>query len=163
MIVISDTSPLRYLVALGLVDLMPRRFGELLVPPEVADECRHSAAPEALRRFVLNAPGWFSIAQAPPRSISGLGRLDPGESAAIRLALAKDADLLLIDERIGRQVAVDADIRVSGTLGLLADAAERGWLDFDMTVQRLVTETNFRVSPEVIGAVRRLLERTGAR
>jgi len=40
---------------------------------------------------------------------------------------------------------------------VLADAAERGWLDFDLHGQRLLAETNFRVSPEVVEAVRRLL------
>lgn len=136
MIVASDTSVLRNLVALGRIDLLQQRFGELLVPPEVADECRHSSSPDARRSFVRDAPGWFSIAQAPPVSISGLERLDSGESAAIRLARARDADLLLIDERIGRKVAMSAGVRVSGTLGLLADAAERGWLDFDPTIHR---------------------------
>jgi predicted nucleic acid-binding protein len=67
-----------------------------------------------------------------------------------------------MNESAGK-VVVDAGVRVNGTLGLLADAAERGWLDFDATVRRLVAETNFRVPPEVIGAVRRLLERKGAR
>jgi predicted nucleic acid-binding protein len=43
--VVSDTSVLRYLVTLGQVDLLPRRFGKLLLPPDVADECRHAVSP----------------------------------------------------------------------------------------------------------------------
>ncbi|WP_200235455.1 hypothetical protein [Thiohalocapsa halophila] len=46
---------------------------------------------------------------------------------------------------------------------MLADAAERGWLDFDLQVQRLLAETNFRASPEVIAAVGRLLRRHAPR
>jgi predicted nucleic acid-binding protein len=42
-IVVSDTSVLRYLVTLGRADLLLRRFGALLVPPEVADEFTSSA------------------------------------------------------------------------------------------------------------------------
>ncbi|WP_058554140.1 hypothetical protein [Thiohalocapsa sp. ML1] len=158
MTVVSDTSVLRYLVTLGQAELLPRRFGKLLLSPEVADECRHASSPAALRSFIDSAPAWLDIESAPLLAVPGLERLDRGESAAIRLALHRKADLLLIDERIGRSVAASAGLRVSGTLGVLADAAERGWLDFDLHVQRLLAETNFRVSPQVIEAVRGLLQ-----
>ena len=158
MTVVGDTSVLRYLVTLGQVDILPRRFGQLLIPPEVADECRHSGSPEARRTFIRNSPGWLSIDPLSAVAVPGLERLDPGEAAAIRLALARNATLLLIDERLGRRVATNARLRVSGTLGVIADAAQRGWLDFEMTVQDLIEKTNFRVSLEVIEAVRRLLE-----
>ena len=161
MTVVGDTSVLRYLVTLGQVDLLPRRFGQLLIPPEVADECRPAGSPEALRTFIRNPPGWLSIdrlSAASTASTPGLERLDPGEAAAIRLALARNAKLLLIDERLGRRVATNVKLRVSGTLGIIADAAQRGWLDFEMTVQDLIEKTNFRVSHEVIEAVRRRLD-----
>ena len=125
MIVVGDTSVLRYLVTLGQVDILPRRFGQLLIPPEVADECRHSGSPEALRTFIRNPPGWLSIDPISTAATPGLERLDAGEAAAIRLALARNAKLLLIDERIGRRVATNARLRISGTLRIIADSAKR--------------------------------------
>jgi predicted nucleic acid-binding protein len=35
MIVVSDTTPLRYLAVLGLLDLLPRLFGEVHCPAAV--------------------------------------------------------------------------------------------------------------------------------
>jgi predicted nucleic acid-binding protein len=62
-----------------------------------------------------------------------------------RFALAESlrADLLLIDERDGFRVAKKRGLRVTGTLGLLDLAAERGLVDFAQAV-RLLEGTTFR-------------------
>jgi predicted nucleic acid-binding protein len=44
-IVVSDTSPLRYLAAVGGMDWLPALFGEVICPPEVITECLHDRAP----------------------------------------------------------------------------------------------------------------------
>ncbi|MCC7375088.1 MAG: hypothetical protein IT581_10555 [Verrucomicrobiales bacterium] len=57
--VISDTSPLHYLVLCGSVDVLPALFGEVLIPPKVAQELRHSNArldPELLNNLLWKAP-----------------------------------------------------------------------------------------------------------
>lgn len=38
MIVVSDTSPLNYLVLLDVVSVLPKLFGEVVVPPAVLTE-----------------------------------------------------------------------------------------------------------------------------
>jgi predicted nucleic acid-binding protein len=44
MIVVSDTSPLNYLVLIGADQVLPSLFGEVLAPPEVlAQECQAAA------------------------------------------------------------------------------------------------------------------------
>jgi len=59
-----------------------------------------------------------------------------------------------MDERLGRCVAEPVGLRVVGTLGLIADAAEREWLDFDVAIKQLLSKTNFRVSTKVVAEVR---------
>jgi predicted nucleic acid-binding protein len=44
MLVISDTSPLRALNHLGLVELLKNLFGEVAIPPAVADELKSPPA-----------------------------------------------------------------------------------------------------------------------
>ncbi|MBE2179948.1 MAG: DUF3368 domain-containing protein [Chthoniobacterales bacterium] len=89
--------------------------------------------------------------------------LDVGETAAIRLAQAVQADLLLLDERRGRMVAARLDLAVTGTLGVVIEAAMRNLTDFDLTLDLLMTRTNFRVSEAVIAAARAHMDSKRAR
>jgi len=59
------------------------------------------------------------------------------------------ADITLIDERKAALVARQNGPTVTGTLGVLDLAAEKGLVDLNVAVLRLL-ETNFRVSPPVV-------------
>ncbi len=54
---------------------------------------------------------------------AGLGR---GEREAIALALESKADLVILDDRQGRRVARAKGLAVTGTIGLLIEAREKG-------------------------------------
>ncbi len=56
MIVISDTSPLNYLVLIEREQLLPALFDEVVLPSAVLDELRSAAAPEKLRAWLATAP-----------------------------------------------------------------------------------------------------------
>jgi predicted nucleic acid-binding protein len=73
---------------------------------------------------------------------AALAHLDPGEQEAILLAEELRADLLLMDDQEGRQEAERRALRVTGTLGVLERAAERGLLDLPAVLARLQA-TNF--------------------
>jgi predicted nucleic acid-binding protein len=62
------------------------------------------------------------------------------------------ADLLIIDERLGRQIACDRGIPIIGTLGILDDAATQGLIDLAEAIAQL-QQTNFRVSRRIIQAL----------
>ncbi len=50
MIVVSDTSPLNYLVLVDAVYVLPEPYGEVIVPPAVREELHHPRTPDAVRR-----------------------------------------------------------------------------------------------------------------
>jgi predicted nucleic acid-binding protein len=78
--------------------------------------------------------------------------LDRGERDAILVALELKADLLLMDDREGVEEAVRLGLVVTGTLGVLDRAAEKGLVDLADTFRRLRT-TNFRVSPALLDRI----------
>lgn len=149
MIIVSDTTPLRYLGALGELELLPRLFGQIVVPSIVISECLHHSAPENLRIWAAAPPDWLVLIEI-VEFHARVNDLDPGEAAAITAALSMKADLLLIDERKGRARAASLGLKRIGTLAILAQAGRRGWLDYHQSVDRLVSGTNFRVSAEVV-------------
>jgi hypothetical protein len=63
--------------------------------------------------------------------------LDEGERAAIALAVEVKADLVLIDEAAGRRVAKGLGMRITGTVGVLRLAAERGMIDVQDVLSQL--------------------------
>jgi predicted nucleic acid-binding protein len=81
--------------------------------------------------------------------------LDPGESEAIALAVEIRADLLIVDERAGRNTAAALGLNCMGTLGVLALASRRGLLNFEAALESLLL-TNFRASDELIRKTRAL-------
>ena len=149
-VVISDTSPLNYLILIGHAELLPALYTELLIPETVADELQQSATPESVRHWIAHAPPWLRIvpSSAPDINVS-LADLDRGEHDAILLALHLKADLVIMDEREGVEEARRLGLIVTGTLGVLDRAAERGLIDLTTVIAGL-RQTSFRIDPALL-------------
>jgi len=142
-LVIADTGPLRYLLQIDQIDLLPRLFVKILISSVVCDELKHPSAPEVVRTWMNSRPDWLEVSVAIAGDDPQLRALDAGEKSAIELALSRRADLILIDDRRGAAVARDKGFEVTGTLGVLDLAARRGMIDLAAALARLRT-TNFR-------------------
>jgi uncharacterized protein len=76
--------------------------------------------------------------------------LDPGETAAITLALQEKADVLLIDELRGRKIARSLGIKVAGILGELIHAKSAGRVSsVKAEIARLRKEARFFIDPTI--------------
>ena len=147
--VVSDTSPIHYLVECEAIEILPALFQEILIPPTVHRELQHSRTPPRVQAWAQSLPVWVKV-QA-PAVLDHLLNVDEGEKEAICLAREVKAVAILMDDRKGRAEAVRCGLRVAGTIGLLEAAAGRGLVDFTAVIQRL-RQTNARLDEELIQA-----------
>jgi predicted nucleic acid-binding protein len=129
MIVVSDTSPVRGLANLGLLELLRDIYGEVIIPEAVAAELRN---PPPGQDIVELASYPFVRVQAPSLSRNQsvfLDELDRGEAEAIVLALELGSDLILMDESAGRRRAKRLGLEIIGVLGVLLEAKKLGFVE----------------------------------
>ncbi len=154
MIVVSDTSPLRHLAALGLMELLPRLFSSPHCPTKVIAKCLHTSTPHQLRQWADHLPDWLLVMGHSEWNDPCLDEIDPGKASAIRLAHDLCANVLLMDDQQGRKAAQHLGFRVSGLIGILGDAASQGFVDFDALILQLKTENKFLISDALIESAR---------
>lgn len=153
MIVVSDTTPLNYLILIESIHVLPVIFGRVYAPSAVIVELSHARSPGAVRIWASSPPEWLTVQD--PAHLDASLKLDAGETAAISLALELKADRVLIDERKGYKAVLQRGLKPASTLGVIEEASHRGLIDFEATVERLEKETTFHVSEEVLEEFKR--------
>ncbi len=147
MIVVSDTTPINYLVLIDHIDVLPALFGRVLVPPAVLNELRHPGSPEKVRSWARPPPAWLEMRR--PSHLDDTIHLGRGEIEAISLAQELGAAQVLIDDMQARKAALARGLRVAGTLLVLDRAARRRLLDLPEALSRLA-HTNFRAPTALV-------------
>lgn len=127
MIVVADTSPLIVLVNIGHIQILPRLFGRVIIPVTVHAELQLDRRPALVRSHFSSLPEWLELRV--PATLLSIPKLDPGEIAALSLAVELRADLVLVDERKTYRAAVERRIAAVGTIRVLEHAAEAGLID----------------------------------
>ena len=160
MIVVSDTSVLVNLAWLNRLDILPALYEEVIVPTAVWNEVVISGAGKAGAHEIGQAK-W--IKQKSPTNINLVDSLcqtlDYGEAEGIALALELKADLLLIDERLGRMTAKHFDLEIIGLVGILVQAKQGGLIDqIKPLLDYLRSEVGFRLSDQLYYEVLRLAQ-----
>ena len=147
MIIVSDTTPLNYLILIEQVYILHELYGSVLIPQSVFDAMQRVETPAEVRAWIAARPEWLEVrpAQATDPSL----KLGAGESEAIALALEVRADALLLDDRKARQEAQKRGLIVTGTLAVLAAAARRDLVDLPTSIARL-QQTTFRAPTALI-------------
>ena len=151
MIVVSNTSPLTNLAAIGKFDLLQKLYREIYIPEAVWNELNAQGRQWPGRQEVAEA-AWIKrqTVTDEPLVISLQLDLDRGEAESIGLALSLAAEWILLDETEGRRIARRLGLRPVGVLGILLQAKEHGWVeDVRPQLDALRQIAGFYVSEEV--------------
>ena len=151
MIVVSNTSPLINLANIGQLHLLKQLYGQVIIPPAVYDEIVIAGVgqPGAME---VKTYDWFKVEQISNQQMVTLLQIDVdiGEAEAIVLALEMKPDLLLLDERKGRQVASNLGIKFTGILGILIEAKNNQLINaIKPIMDDLIKQVGFRISSKL--------------
>jgi predicted nucleic acid-binding protein len=123
--VVSNTTPIISLLKIGKLEILKDLYNEIYIPQEVFSEIEAGKH----KKYYLNLLEleWIKIEQIQDRkSIAYFLDLDKGEAEAIVLATESEADLILLDESLGRFHAKHTGLRVTATIGILVKAKKQG-------------------------------------
>ena len=155
MLVVSDTTAITNLLKIDLLHLVQKMYREILIPQAVYDELGKLPTQQ---QFIDNAK-WIKTRPVKDQSLVKQlkERLDPGESEAIALAIELKADILIMDEYLGRRVAQEYGVTIMGLLGILIGEKKRGYIKSVIThMKDLIENHGFRISESVYNQVLKL-------
>jgi predicted nucleic acid-binding protein len=159
-IVVSNTSPLTNLAAIGQFELLHQLYRNIHIADGVWAE---------LNAFNQSWPGSNEVSAADwitqhtvqnQALVTALRRdLDRGEAETITLSIELDADLVLLDEKPGRQIAKSFGLRVAGVLGILLEAKIHNLLPaIKPALDDLIQQAGFYLSDELYSHVLTIAE-----
>jgi uncharacterized protein len=156
MVIISDTSPITNLIKIGELDLLKKVFETIVLPRIVYEElCVLDN-----QKTIIEQTEWLIVKDLKDMTLKQrlLLEVDKGEAEAIALAVELHADYLLIDEQTGRAVAERMGLKITGIIGILIQAKQKGYIqNVKPYLERLINDANFWISTHLLKNVIALL------
>lgn len=126
--VVSNTTPIISLLKLNRLELLQNIYNQIYIPTAVYNEIEAGKAKGYYKD--LSEIDWINIIEIQDKQVlKYFLDLDAGEAEAIVLATELNADLIILDEKLGRFHAKHADLKVTGTIGILIKAKSEGLIE----------------------------------
>ena len=164
MSVVTNAGPLMALGKLGLLQLLHALYGLVLVPEEVHHEVVHRGLalgqPDAHAvqlAIARNEVKIVAVDDAEPLDEAIAISIDAGEIQAIQLGVREQADWILLDDLVAREMAQRLGLKVKGTLGILVDAYREALLtreEIELVFQAILDREDIWISRALIRRVR---------
>jgi predicted nucleic acid-binding protein len=144
--IVSNSTPLIALARIKRFSLLQKLFGEIIIPQAVYAEVVNASKGRPGSKELENAD-WIHCHQVSNRDLVTFLKisLDAGEAEAIALAKGIGADLLILDDGDGRNIAESVGITFTGTVGLLLRYYRGHPTDFKDALDELLAQ-GFRFS-----------------
>lgn len=156
MLVVSNASPLIFLLKIKRLDLLKSFYGEIHIPETAFKEivAKKADFPEEITDFLKR--GFIKIEEIHihDKNLSDLN-IHKGEEHALLLALERKADLTIVDDKRARIAAEFLGLNFTGTLGVLLEALKKGVIDlseFKVLLKKLI-DSGFRIDITVYDRV----------
>ena len=157
-IVVADSGPLIGLARVNQLDLLEKLYHQITITSMVLEELKLSSEkPGAKKISAAVDAGWIAVCRLKKKDDDSILNMlvDAGEAESIQLALAQNADILIIDDRKGRKIAKSRKVRIIGIGGILIAAKRKGLLDKVAPIINDLADVGYRLSPDLC---RRILE-----
>lgn len=154
-LIVSDASPLIHLSAVNRLHLVPDLVGTVIIPPAVFDEITVQGMGKPGAREVLEA-AWVKVVTCKDAHLLARfkAELDAGEAEALTLAIELKADVVLMDERLGRSVASRERITTIGLLGLLVEAKDYGLIQHVTPEMDALRHSGFYIANSIYNQIK---------
>jgi predicted nucleic acid-binding protein len=152
---IVNTSPLLYLHQIGQIDLLMKLYSQITVPTAVQQELEVGKA-KGINVPNLTTFDWVRVASVISKTllpnIIDLGR---GEAEVIALGLQYSGSLLILDDQLGRRIALLYNQKCTGTIGILIKAKQLGYLtNVSSLIQQLQSQGMWLTEPLIQNALK---------
>lgn len=150
--VVSNTTPIISLLKLSKLELLESLYKEVLVPYAVYQEIE--AGKKKAYYQDLSKINWIKIVEIQDKkALKYFLDLDLGEAEAIVLANEVGADLIILDEKLGRFHAKHSELKVTGTIGILLKAKSNGLIKSIKPLLQELTEKDVWISDRLINEI----------
>ena len=150
---IVDTSPLFYLHRIGLLEVLHKLYSKITIPEAVKKELEAGQIQGEDVPQLAKYP-WIEIMSvSTPEYLTLIVDLGPGESEVLALATYHPTALVILDDKLARQIAEMQRFRFTGTVGVLLRAKEKGFITaLKPSIEKLLS-LNFRLKPDLVKAI----------
>ena len=134
-LIIADSSCLIGLANIKLLDILHSLYGTVTVTPEIAAE------------YGLDLPDWITVTPVKNTVLQTAIQSDlhAGEASAIALALENPGSLVVLDDKKARRYAINLGLAITGTMGIVVFAVEKGIIKDAAGAFEKLRKTGFRM------------------
>ena len=155
--IVSNTTPIISLLKLDKLELLQKLYSQINIPTAVYQEVEAGKSKDYYKD--LSKIEWINILEIKDKqAVKYFLDLDAGEAEAIVLATELKSDLIILDEKLGRFHAKHADLKVTGTIGVLIKAKKEGFVTKLKPLLNELTEKEVWISEKLI---REILKQVG--